>query len=101
MKSGECGEMAMLSLVSHLSKNPKSRRDLTELIGRDPVREDVRYALADYYCARIYTEVLESNETFFNTGRLPHGIDLFTEQCKLYLLSLYMFMHSFPLFCSI
>lgn len=66
--------------MSHLVKDPDAKLDLKEIIGRNTNKEDVKYALNEYYCGRIYQEVLASNQTFYTTGRLPHGIDLFIEQ---------------------
>lgn len=63
-------------------KDYQTKNDLKEIINRNPQKDYIKYALVEYYCGRIYMEVMASNETFFNTGRLPDGIDLFTEQCN-------------------
>jgi hypothetical protein len=55
--------------------------ELVRLLAKsDPSKpeESIMYALNQYYCTKIYEEVLLANRTFAETGAIP--IDLFLEQ---------------------
>lgn len=65
-------------------KDKRSKNEIDEIFKRSDYnkQEDLKYALNEYYCSRIYYESLLDYQSFSRDQMLPDGIDLLIERCK-------------------